>query len=58
MANLEIKGIYYEPAQNFKFKFSTLPESQEPVEDRKIEELLERVEKKIGRTIKEILDLK
>ena len=58
MANLEIKGIYYEPASDFKFKFGTLHENKQPVEDIKIEELLERVEKKIGRSITDLLEMK
>lgn len=46
--------ISYEPAG--KFKFGNLMENKVPYEDRKIESLLERVEKKIGHRISSILD--
>ncbi len=58
MTALDVKSISYEPAAHFKFRFGILPEKKRPDEDRNIEELLGRVEKKIGRAITDILEMK
>lgn len=58
MKTLDAKGISYEPATNFKFKFGTLTGNRLPFDDRKIEDLLDRVEKKIGLVIAGNLGMK